>query len=294
MHKYIPAICILSLFCACNNNSKKEAKAPVQTEQTISRPDNFAEDLKFLREFASPAVLKDSTSKSAIAIVNAWQGRVVTSTVADDGRSFGWLNYATIENGKQYHFSTYGGEDRLLFGPTADSPCCPRARFYRHHITCATTRSIAGHIRASAYFLRQRRYRLEGNLHIPNNKGNIISADVSRTVTLLSRRDLHNYLGADIHRSIHAVGFHSDNIITNANSQRWDTAYGATSIRIRGTFPVSQKTIAIIPCAPEAPSLPRVLCPKKYSPSKITSRISGQTATPISSLACRRLQRSTS
>lgn len=244
MHKFTPAICFLSLFCACNNN-RQETKAPVREERTISRPDNFADDVTFLRQFASPAVLKDSTSKSSIAIVAAWQGRVVSSTVADDGRSFGWLHYAAIETGKSSPLSTYGGEDRLLFAPLPDTVPATDSLLHAPPPNPLED-SAALRLVSSAKGVTV----LEGTLHLPNTKGNILTADVSRSVTLLSRRDLHNYLGADIHRSVHAVGFHSDNVIVNANTQRWDTAYGTTAIRVRGQFPASQASVAIIPLRP--------------------------------------------
>lgn len=244
MHKSIPAACLLTLFFACNNNNSQQAKAPVLQEQTISRPDNFAADVDFLRAFASPAVLKDSTSKSAIAIVAGWQGRVMSSTVAGDGRSFGFLNYGTIENGKQFHFSTFGGEDRLLFGPLPDStalapidslPATPLPDPLRDSALLRQVSSAKGIIS------------LEGEAQLPNTKNNILSAHITRTITLLSRRDLHNYLGADIHRSVHAVGFHSDNILLNAGTQRWDTTHGTTAIRIRGMFTAGPQSIGIIP-----------------------------------------------
>lgn len=244
MHKSIPAACLLTLFFACNNNNSQQAKAPLLQEETISRPDNFAADVDFLRAFTTPAVMKDSTSKSAIAIVAGWQGRVMSSTVADDGRSFGFLNYGAIENGKQFHFSTFGGEDRLLFGPTPDStalspnnslPATPIPDPLRDTALLRQTTSAKGAVT------------VEGDALLPNTKNNPLTAHITRTITLLSRRDLHNYLGADIHRSIHAVGFHSDNTLLNAGSQRWDSAHGTTAIRIRGMFPVSPQSVGIIP-----------------------------------------------
>lgn len=247
MNKITLAACSITLFCACNN-SPKEEKAPALPEQTISRPDNFAEDLSFLREFSRPVVLKDSTSKSVIALVAGWQGRVMTSTVADDGRSLGWLNYGTIENGKQFHFSTFGGEDRLLFGPQPDSTLL----FPAHGAGDTLVRTaLPDPLRDSTLLNQVSSARgvtvFEGTANLLSNKGSILSTHISRTITLLSRRDLHNYLGASLHRSVHAVGFHSDNILTNTGTHRWDTATGTTAIRIRGMFPVSPATIAIIP-----------------------------------------------
>lgn len=250
MNKFTLAACSIALFCACNNSPKPE-KAPEQPGETISRPDNFAEDITFLREFAQPAVLKDSTSKSAIAIIPAWQGRVITSSVEENGRSFGWLNYSTIENGKADEFSTYGGEDRFLLGPeptpVIDTTVSENGDAVTKHATppaLPSTRTLQQVSSAKGITV------LEGAIGIQSKNGNTLHTSVSRTISLLSRRDLHNYLGADIHRSMRAVGFHSDNIIINSGDHRWDTAYGTTSIRIRGVFPVTQASIAIIPLRP--------------------------------------------
>ncbi len=250
MNKFTLAACSIALFCACNNSPKPE-KAPEQPTETISRPDNFAEDLTFLREFAKPAVLKDSTSKSAIAIIPEWQGRVITSSVEENGRSFGWLNYATIENGKIDEFSTYGGEDRFLTGPeiapATDTAISPNSDSLIQHtalpaITAVKPLQQVTSAKGVTVF--------EGPIDLQSKSGHTLHNSITRTISLLSRRDLHNYLGADIHRSMRAVGFHSDNILINTGDHRWDTAYGTTSIRIRGSFPVTQSSIAIIPLRP--------------------------------------------
>ena len=64
-------------------------------------------------------VLKDKNSGASLLLVPAYQGRVMTSSVAgNEGTSFGWINYKFIEAGQpSTQFNPYGGEERLWLGP---------------------------------------------------------------------------------------------------------------------------------------------------------------------------------
>ena len=54
-----------------------------------------------------------------MAIVPAYQGRVMTSTVGgDETSSHGWINYELTASGKLGpHINAFGGEDRFWLGP---------------------------------------------------------------------------------------------------------------------------------------------------------------------------------
>jgi hypothetical protein len=73
----------------------REAKAVVTAAPT------FSDDLAFLQLHTDVIVLSDEESQARMAIVPAWQGRVMTTTVgADPGPSFGWVNRDLIGSGK--------------------------------------------------------------------------------------------------------------------------------------------------------------------------------------------------
>ena len=61
-------------------------------------------------------VLRDATGASGVAVVPAYQGRVMTSSAnGDDGLSLGWINHELIASGDTLlHINPYGGEDRFL------------------------------------------------------------------------------------------------------------------------------------------------------------------------------------
>jgi hypothetical protein len=89
------------------------------TESTMSPEKNFGQDVAFLQKHADAIVLADPTGQAKVAVVPAYQGRVMTSSAdGDKGFSFGWINYELIAAGKpQPHITPYGGEDRFWMGP---------------------------------------------------------------------------------------------------------------------------------------------------------------------------------
>ena len=64
-------------------------------------------------------MLGDKASGPQLAIVPAYQGRVMTSTTGGESQpSFGWINYEQIASGKSTpHINVYGGEERFWLGP---------------------------------------------------------------------------------------------------------------------------------------------------------------------------------
>ncbi|GAF81811.1 unnamed protein product, partial [marine sediment metagenome] len=79
----------------------------------------FANDVEFLKEHVDVIILSDDSGKARVAVVPAYQGRVMTSTAdGSDGISFGWINNDLISSGKlQPHMNPFGGEDRFWMGP---------------------------------------------------------------------------------------------------------------------------------------------------------------------------------
>src|ERR1700739_3425187 len=79
----------------------------------------FSEDLAFLQMHTDVVVLSEKDSQARVAIVPAWQGRVMTSTTGPGfGRSFGWVNRDVIASVHIHpQINAFGGEDRLWLGP---------------------------------------------------------------------------------------------------------------------------------------------------------------------------------
>src|SRR5258706_11277157 len=95
------------------------AMATSSCAQSRTRPATFAADLAFLREHVETIVLSDPSGAAKVALVPAWQGRVVTSSAEGDaGASFGWINHELVASGEiRPHINVFGGEDRFWIGP---------------------------------------------------------------------------------------------------------------------------------------------------------------------------------
>jgi len=78
----------------------------------------FDDDVAFLRQRLEVVVL-GSAEGPRVAVVPAWQGRVVTSTVGGpEAPSYGWINRELAASGKLLpHMNAFGGEDRFWLGP---------------------------------------------------------------------------------------------------------------------------------------------------------------------------------
>ena len=88
--------------------------------QSMPVPDpTYRDDVAFLRKHVQVIELGTADGGPRVAIVPAWQGRVVTSAVdSAAGVGFGWLNREFIASNRlQPHMNAYGGEDRFWIGP---------------------------------------------------------------------------------------------------------------------------------------------------------------------------------
>ena len=79
----------------------------------------FGEDVEFMSKYVETIVLKRADGKGMIAVVPAYQGRVMTSSFSGyPGLSMGWINHELIASGTPVaHINPYGGEDRFWMGP---------------------------------------------------------------------------------------------------------------------------------------------------------------------------------
>src|SRR5512133_18809 len=87
------------------------------SEPPKPRPGSFGDDVAFLQRHGGVITLT-SPSGGVVAVSAQYQGRVMTSAVAADGQSLGYLNRDFLSAGKTgTQFDNYGGEDRFWLGP---------------------------------------------------------------------------------------------------------------------------------------------------------------------------------
>ncbi len=243
----------------------RKGAAPMTAPGAAERPParTFGDDVAFLRRHVETIVLADPSGRAKVAVVPAYQGRVMTSTDGGDaGPSYGWINRALIASGKRLpHINPFGGEDRFWLGPEGGQ----FAIFFEkgepfdleHWETPApidtdpwqTVKKTA----ASAAFRHEFR--------VTNYSGFEFRVRADRQVRLLPPEAAWKHLGLAPLEGVSLVAYESDNRITNAGTEPWTKAKGLLSIWILGMYNPSPTTTVVIPIrpGPEAELGPKVI-----------------------------------
>lgn len=211
---------------------------------------SFGDDLSFLKKYHDVVLLE--RGEACIAVLPGLQGRVMTSSAGGhEGPGFGWINYDLIRS-RQFlrHCNNFGGEDRFWIGPEGGQYSiffAPGTAFDLENWQTPAP------IDTESWLLRQRsEYSaiLEKDMKLVNYQGTVFELAAGRTVNLLDRVEVERTLGAEIPRSLRAVGFRSDNRITNTGNFEWNRETGMLSIWILGQFISSDSNTVIIPYDP--------------------------------------------
>jgi hypothetical protein len=210
---------------------------------------NFGEDVAFLNSHADVIVLSNKESSAKVAVVPAWQGRVMTSSAeGDSGLSFGWINRELIASGKtQPHINARGGEDRFWIGPEGGQFSIFFAKGapfdLEHWFTPAA-------IDTQPYELvnqSMNRARFTAVFALTNYSGTLFELKVDREVQLLGSAETWAKLAAKPNPAIKLVAFETENKITNTGRQPWKKDRGLLSIWILGMLNPSPKTTIVVP-----------------------------------------------
>jgi len=214
---------------------------------------NYGDDIAKLRHHVEVIELTDGPGLARVAVVAAYQGRVMTSTAGGAaGFSFGWVNHALIAAGKiQPHINVFGGEDRFWLGPEGGPfslffPSSAPAQTLQHWQTPAfidtqpwrITRQSGTEV---AFAARER---------LVNRAGTALDLAVTRTIRLVDAGRTLALPGGKVPSGVSTVGFESENRLTNAGSAAWTKASGLPSIWILGMFNHGPRTTVVIPLAP--------------------------------------------
>lgn len=240
----------MMLFLSCNNQDNGSSASEKKTSQPDVAKGTFGYDLAFLQRYHKDLiVLGDDGTSARVIIAPAYQGRVMTSTAEGaNGLSFGWVNHDLIESGKPAeHINAFGGEERLWLGPeggqfsvyfkkgvefTFENWFVPKEFDTEPFRLVSSTRSEAS---------------FEKQMHLENYSGNPFDLTVNRTIRLLNNNAIGNALGASVPESVKAVGFESDNSITNKGTVAWDKKTGMLSIWVLSMLNASPQTTVAVP-----------------------------------------------
>jgi hypothetical protein len=216
----------------------------------------FKDDVSFLQSHKEVVLLSDPARKAVVAIVPAYQGRVMTSTAAGpEGISFGWINRELIASGQtQKHINPVGGEDRFWLGPEGGQFSIFFAKGVpfdlEHWFTPAA-------IDTESFDLVNRsvdRASFRKEMHLVNYSGAIFDLEVHREVVVLRTDDMWKDLGLAPVAGVKSVAYESANRITNKGKAPWKKETGLLSIWILGMFNPSPATTIVVPfvAGPEA------------------------------------------
>ena len=218
------------------------------TPPAPGRTPSFDEDVAFLREHVEVVLLSAPDGPARVAVVPAWQGRVVTSTGGGaGGRSHGWVNRELIASGEVLaHMNPYGGEDRLWLGPEGG----PFALFFGPGVPFELEHwQVPALIDTEPFPLVERgpthvAFRREASL--VNRAGTRFELRLERAVRLLGRAAAEELLGVGL-GELTFVGFESRNVLVHAGGAPWTREGGLVSLWVLGMFPATPGATVVLP-----------------------------------------------
>jgi hypothetical protein len=237
------------VLASCSGPGQKNKNNLNKNEMAADSTKMYGYNRDFLKKYVSIIELKDSNS--AIVLVPAWQGRVMTSTSeGDSGFSFGWINREHIASGKVLpHINAYGGEERLWLGPEGG----------QFSIFFSKGRSFVFENWQTPSFLDTDPYGLisqtdtsaffQSNIITENYTGTTLKLCIEREVILLSAEEAVKQTAVDV-RGLNCVAYRSENKIINTGDNAWKKETGLLSVWMLGMFNPSPSVVVVIPVKP--------------------------------------------
>jgi hypothetical protein len=212
---------------------------------------SFAQERDFLRKHGQVIVL-EAPNGGRVAVSPTYQGRVMTSAVAEGAASLGWVHRAFIEAAKVgTPFDNYGGEDRFWLGPEGGQfglyfP--PGAPFDLDHWQTPPAFQqgawpVAAQDATSVLFLLP--------MILKNYAGTEFVLAVERRIVLLDADAVKQIIGMPIPAGVQWIAFETQNSITNQGKAAWTPAKGLLSIWILGQYAPSSDARALLPFDPQ-------------------------------------------
>jgi len=218
-------------------------------ETNVDKTGTFGYDLKFLEKYMHPVVLKDNSGKAMLIASSEWQGRVITSTAAgDQGKSYGWINYALVKSGKlQEHMNAFGGEDRVWLGPEGG-----QFSFYFKKGSPFNFDNwfVPKEIDTEPFKLKASGddyAKFEREMQLNNYSGYNFNLKLERNIKLLYKQQVQDLLDIIIEPGLGFVGFETETVLKNTGNAPWTKITGMPSIWILGMFTPSPGVTIVIP-----------------------------------------------
>lgn len=210
---------------------------------------SFGDDVAFLKNHTDVIVLSDKQGDAKIAVVPAWQGRVMTSTAGSDaGHSFGWINRDHIASGKILpHMNAFGGEDRFWMGPEGGQFSIFFAKGAKFEFADWFTPAIFDTLPFQVVSQSPTKAVFGAEFGLTNYSGTRFQVSVNRAVQLLTARTAWKHLGLKADKEVTLVAYASNNKITNQGKEAWKKETGLLSVWILGMYNPSPSTTVVVP-----------------------------------------------
>ncbi len=211
----------------------------------------FGDDVAFLRKYVDVIILSDKSSSTQVAVIPAYQCRVMTSTAGGaNGLSYGWVNRDLISARKTVpHINVYGGEDRFWIGPEGGQ----FSVFFKkgdafdldHWFTPASIDTEPFELVSKSSDMVVCRKTIQ----LINYSGTTFNLEVKREIRLLDAKSAQKNLGVTLKPDVKVVAFESVNSVKNTGAKAWTKQGGLLSIWILGMFNASPATTVAVPFA---------------------------------------------
>jgi hypothetical protein len=206
------------------------------------------DDVKYL-EAHGPVIQLETTEHGVVAVSAKYQGRVMTSAVARDAVSLGFINRNFIDAGRTgTPFDNYGGEDRFWLGPEAGQFGLYFGKGKPFEVANWQTPaalqegewSVTDKTMNSVVFTRP--------MKLTNRVGTSFDLEVKRTVRVLTNQEVLPRLpGVTTLGPVRWVGFETTNQITNKGTKAWTKKEGLLSVWILSMFNPAPDMNVVLP-----------------------------------------------
>src|SRR6185312_14199111 len=244
---FFPLIIMIMVLSSCNNSGQKKTLDNNVTDSL--KQGSFVYDLHFLKQHDnSVVVLSDDSGKAQVIVSPKYQAKVFTSTAdGNSGQSFGWVNYKAFSGTPDAHMNAYGGENRFWLGPEGGK----FSLFFK-----PDSQMVFTNWKTPAPFDSEpwkvvnendHSVTMQKNMELVNYKGTNLDIGVKRSIQILSNSEISQKIGLDLDAFVKAVGYQTDNIITNDGKSAWTEATGMPCIWMLDMFTPSPATVIVVP-----------------------------------------------
>ncbi|HZL43727.1 MAG TPA: DUF6786 family protein [Verrucomicrobiae bacterium] len=209
----------------------------------------FGDDTAFLKGHTDLIVLSDKTGAAKVAVVPAWQGRVMTSSSEGDaGFSYGWINRELVASGKiLQHMNAFGGEDRFWMGPEGGQFSVFFEKGAKFEFANWFTPAIFDTLPFKVISKSSDSVLFGAKFALTNYSGTHFEIAVKRNVHVLDSAATWEKLGVSPVKGVSLVAYETDNRITNTGKDAWKKETGLLSVWILGMFNPSPSTTIVAP-----------------------------------------------